>query len=271
LKVHFCGVRGSTPVCGSQFERIGGDTSCVAIAHDDQPWSLVLDGGTGLRSLTDLLGDQPFRGSILLGHLHLDHTQGLPFFAAGDRDDARVQVLVPEQGVEALELLSRCYSPPHFPITLSAMLGNWSFATIDAGSHRIEGFEVLAADVSHPGGRTFGYRISDGTSTTVYISDHAPDLLPGSFDVAVDLARGADVLIHDSQFTDDEQVHRVHYGHSTPSTALRIAEAAGVARLVLFHHAPARSDVEVEQMAGELRSSTVDVIIGREGLMLDLS
>ena len=88
MRVHLCGVRGSTPSPGAQFARVGGHTSCVAIAHDgdDHP-RLVLDAGTGLRNVTTLLGDAPFEGAILLSHLHWDHTQGLPFFAAGDRPD----------------------------------------------------------------------------------------------------------------------------------------------------------------------------------------
>ena len=274
MKVHFCGVRGSTPASGRQFERIGGSTSCVAIARDGQPWSLILDAGTGLNNVTRLLDGRPFRGTILLGHLHLDHTQGLPFFAAADRQDARVHVVVPEQGVEAHELLARCYSPPHFPIMLNEIEGEWTFATIDQGEHQLEGFSVVATDVAHPGGRALGYRVSDGQSSVVYISDHGPDHgrdhEPDSFAAAVRLARDADVLIHDSQFTDLEQVDRQHYGHSTPAIALRIAESAGVRKLVLYHHAPTRVDDEVERMAAELHSSTVDVIVGREGLSLDL-
>lgn len=217
-----------------------------------------------------MLGGAPFRGTILLGHLHIDHTQGLPFFRAGDRDDAEVHVIMPEQGTEPFELLSRCYSPPHFPVTLAAMLGRWTFGTIDAGRHRIEGFDVVAADVAHPGGRTMGYRIGDGSSSVVYVSDHGPDESAGAFDAVVELASGADVLIHDSHFTDAEQAVLAEWGHATPGVALEIAERAGVAQLVLFHHAPGRLDADVEAMAASLSPSTVDVIVGREGLTLTL-
>ena len=90
-----CGVRGSTPTPGAEFVRYGGHTSCVALAHDGAPPTLLLDAGTGLRAVSSLLAGGPFRGSLLLGHLHWDHTQGMPFFPAGDRPDARVDVCMP--------------------------------------------------------------------------------------------------------------------------------------------------------------------------------
>src|SRR5688500_2537468 len=101
MRAHVLGVRGSTPAPGPEFSRYGGHTSCIALAHDGEPPSLVLAAGTGIRALGDLLGGPdgpPFRGTILLGHLHWDHTQGLPFCRAVDRFDARVGLLIPEQG-----------------------------------------------------------------------------------------------------------------------------------------------------------------------------
>src|SRR5580698_1638927 len=116
MRVSFCGTRGSTPAPGLEYVRFGGHTSCVAIIADgaDAP-SLLLDAGTGLRRVADLLGTRPFRGTILLTHLHWDHVQGLPFFASGDRDDAQVSLLLPaEAGVDAEALLARMMSPPFF-------------------------------------------------------------------------------------------------------------------------------------------------------------
>ena len=108
MRLLFCGVRGSTPAPGIEFVRVGGHTSCVALAHDGEPWSLVLDAGTGLRRLTGELDGRAFAGTILLSHLHWDHVQGLPFFAAGDRADARVRVLIPDQdGTDPVEVLGR--------------------------------------------------------------------------------------------------------------------------------------------------------------------
>ena len=282
MRVRLCGVRGSSPASGPEFNKVGGHTSCLAIAHDQGPWCLLVDAGTGLASVTALLQGQPFRGTILLGHMHLDHTQGLPFFGGADHVEARADVVVPAQdGLTAKALLDRCYSPPHFPIRLAELQGAWSFHAIDAGLHHFEGFTVQAADIPHGGGRTLGYRISDGTSSIAYMSDHGPgagDAL--SLAPALALSAGVDALFHDSHFTPDEQLRYANYGHSTPQIGVDLAMRARAHRLVLIHHAPRRTDASVERMgaqavqvADELADAgdhRVEVIVGREGGQLQL-
>lgn len=281
MRVRLNGVRGSTPAAGPEFVVVGGHTSSIAIAHDDGPWCLLVDAGTGLVSVTALLDDQPFRGSILLGHMHLDHTQGLPFFVAGDQPGSRVDIVVPAQeGLSAEALLDRCYSPPHFPIRLGQMKGAWSFTAIDAGVHEIEGFTVHAADIPHGGGRTLGYRISDGTSSIAYMSDHGPAAGdPDSLAPALALSQDVDAVFHDSHFTPDEQLRFADYGHSTPLIGVDLAIRAHARRLVLIHHAPRRSDEAVHEM-GKLARQTaddlaragkhhIDVVVGVEGMELE--
>ena len=144
--------------------------------------TLLLDAGTGLRRLPGLLGDLPFRGTILLTHLHWDHVQGLPFFRSGDRDDARVTLLLPDQGddTDAEALLARMMSPPFFPIGPSALRGRWQFGLVPGEGFAAEGFSVVAIDVPHKGGHTVGFRVSDGHSSVAYIPDHCPTALgPG--------------------------------------------------------------------------------------------
>ena len=139
--------------------------------------SLVLDAGTGLQRLSDRLDGGPFRGTLLLTHLHWDHAQGLPFFRSGDQPDAEVRLLIPDQqdGRAAVDVLAGSMSPPHFPIRPEGLQGHWTFATLEEGEHLIEGFEVTAVELPHKGGRTFGYRIVDpGGATVVYASDHGP-------------------------------------------------------------------------------------------------
>ena len=265
MDVHLCGVRGSTQSPGPEFIRRGGHTSCVALAHDGEAPSLVLDAGTGVRRVTTLLEGAPFVGTILLGHLHWDHTQGLPFFTAADRTDAVVRLLMPANG-DPLELLRRSMSPPHFPIGPEGLRGEWTFEGIEPGPHRMEGFDVLAREIPHKGGRTFGYRVSDDTGSIAYLSDHCPTSLgdgPDGFgeyhDAALELATGVDVLIHDAQHTVDELPERAHYGHSAADYAVALGKRAGVGRVVLFHHDPGRTDDEVDAIEASLQGRGVPV------------
>jgi len=188
VRLHFCGVRGSTPAPGADFVRYGGHTSCVAVAHDPAaPPTLILDAGTGLRQVTALLAGQPFTGTILLTHLHWDHVHGLPFFGAGDREDASVTLLLPDQqdGTSAEEVLARGMSPPHFPIRPADLRGSWRFGTISPGQLNVDGFTIQARQIPHKGGRTLGYRVSDGRSVLAYVTDHCPTALgPGQTDGA---------------------------------------------------------------------------------------
>ena len=252
----------------------------MALAHDGELPCLVLDAGTGLRLLTRVIGDAPFRGTLLLGHLHWDHTEGLPFFGAGDRDDSSVRVLVPEQGCAAIDLLGKAMSPPNFPITPDQLRGAWTFGAIDAGDHRLEGFDVLAREIPHKGGRTFGYRITDGRGRSLaYLSDHAPQELGAGegglgemHAAALELAGGVDLLIHDAQYTAAEFETRSLYGHSAAPYAAMLAEQVGAKRVLLSHHEPNRTD---EQVADIVRSvafhhPNVDVGCATEGTVIDL-
>lgn len=267
MRVSFLGVRGSTPAPGPAFVRVGGNTSCVAVAGEGPP-VLVFDAGTGLRRLTAALGGAPFRGSILLTHLHWDHVQGLPFFAAGDRDDAQVTLALPAQGPgsdSAEAVLARAMSPPHFPIDPSGLHGDWHFESLEPGEHSIEGFTVIAAEVPHKGGRTFGYRVSDGAGTFAYVPDHGPrglgpgpDGLGARHEQVLALAKGVDVLVHGGQFTQAEHERAAEYGHATIDYALALAEEAGVTRLVLSHHDPGRTDDQVDALVQEVAGRLPD-------------
>ncbi len=275
MRVHLCGVRGSTPAVGAEFTGVGGNTSCVALAHDDEAAPrLVLDAGTGLRAVSALMGGEPFRGSILLGHLHWDHTQGLPFFRSADRPDAVTRVFVPEQGVPPLELLGRFMGPPSFPILAPDLQGSWSFDSIDEGTHVVEDFTVLVREIPHKGGRTMGYRIDDGCSSVAYLSDHGPARMMGPgpdgfgpyHEAAMELCTGVDLLIHDAQYTASELPFRLNFGHSAADYAVGLARHCGAARVLLFHHDPDRTDTEVAAIERAMRrGEDVSVDAAREG------
>lgn len=281
MRLWLCGVRGSTPAVGPEFAGVGGHTSCVAIGHDNGPPRLIIDAGTGVRQVTALLDAAAFKGTILLSHLHWDHVQGLPFFSAGDHPDAAVSLYLPAQDIPALELLSRVLSPPHFPITPEQLRGNWTFQDLHTGTHVMEGFEVLAREIPHKGGRTFGYRVSDGQRSVAYLSDHAPqELGPGPHglgalhDNALELARGADVLLHDAQYSASELPRRASFGHAAYEYAVELACAAGVGQLLLFHHDPARTDPEVQRFLLEARRSVgegkLEINIACQGAQLHI-
>jgi ribonuclease BN (tRNA processing enzyme) len=274
-----CGTRGSAPAPGAEFVRYGGHTSCLAVAKADGPPNLLLDAGSGIRRVTPLLDGRPFDGSILLGHLHWDHTHGLPFFRGGDHPDSRVDVYLPEQGVEPRDLIERILSPPHFPITPAELQGDWRFLGLEEGIHQIDGFEVLAREIPHKGGRTFGYRISDGDTAVAYLSDHYPASLgPGAdgfgpyHESAVSLAQGVDLLIHDAQYREEEWSTRAAFGHSTPQYALGLAKTAGATQVLLFHHDFARTDDELDDLGRTWAAAGSPVVhTAYEGQVIDVA
>jgi phosphoribosyl 1,2-cyclic phosphodiesterase len=252
----------------------------VALAHDgDAAPTLILDAGTGLRAATALLGTSAFKGTILLSHLHWDHVQGLPFFAAGDREDSRVALVLPEQedGADAATVLARSMSPPHFPMTPQQLRGSWSFATIAAAEWQGEGFTVLAREIPHAGGRTFGYRISDGRTTVAYMPDHCPTELGNGPDgygeyhpAALELACGADAVIHDAHLlTHHELTAEARFGHAAVDYAVELGRHARAHRVVLFHHRPDRTDDALDDLASRFKGSP-GVTLAAQGTVLEL-
>jgi phosphoribosyl 1,2-cyclic phosphodiesterase len=295
LRVSFCGVRGSTPAPGIEFVRYGGHTSCLALSHDNAAApTLVLDAGAGLRGVSRVLDGAPFAGTILLTHLHWDHVLELPFFAAGDRTDASVDVVLPHQDgdQDAVHLLERVMSPPFFPISPTVLRGRWTFATIAAGEHHVEGFSVLAREIPHKGGRTFGYRISDGHSTLTYMPDHCPTMLGrgehgfGAYHpAALELARETDLLVHDAQLFPEELAAEADFGHCVGDYAVQLAARAGARGVALFHHRYTRTDDELDGLARRLGGVSSDrvgprisaggadgplIMVAAEGTVLDL-
>jgi ribonuclease BN (tRNA processing enzyme) len=189
--------------------------------------------------------------STCLTHLHLDHLEGLRFFAPLWRPESEIHIWGPPSPVASLrERIARAFSPPLFPVQLSDVPCSLSFEDAPGGEWQIGPAQLLAAPVLHPG-PTIGYRIDAGGRTLAYIPDHEPFLGGEDGGRASDwlsgyaVAADADVLMHDAQYTAEEYASRVGWGHSSVDQAVRYARAAGAKRLVLFHHDPLRSDDEL--------------------------
>lgn len=278
MRVTFHGVRGSTPCQSDDIRRYGGNTSCVSIDAPGEP-PLLLDMGTGLRYYGKKVAtDQLFRGSCLLTHLHWDHVQGLPFFAPLLREGSSLDVYGPAQddGRSLDEVVSCTIRPPLFPVSVDELPGSVNFHDTADSEFSIGGYNVMARLVPHLG-PTLGFRVEWQGRSVAYLSDHQQPF-DGSYSAApgaLELVEGVDLLIHDAQYTQPEFKIKATWGHCTIDYAVWLATQAGVKRLALFHHDPARRDDDLDVLlrcaveAGARRG--VDVIAASEGLIVDVA
>lgn len=281
MYLSFLGCRGSTPVSGADYARYGGATSCLAVWADDAgdpAPHLVLDAGTGFVNLEHVLDDEPFEGTVLLSHLHWDHTHGLPFLRNAGMPGHRLRLVLPDQGADPEQVMNRAFSPPHFPVEIGVLGSNWSFAGIEPGTYDVEGFEIRAEEIPHKGSRTFGYRVDDGESSFAYLPDHmplgagpGPDGLGEYHDAAMALAGGVDLLVHDAQHTASEMPAKAFLGHSAVEYVVGLGAAAGARAVALFHHDPHRTDRQIDEIVeGLARTAPLPVVAVYEGMVLRL-
>ena len=279
MRVRFWGTRGSLATPGRDTIRYGGNTSCVEI-ETDAGQRLILDAGTGIRPLGEAIERGGDRLDLLLTHLHMDHIQGLGFFDPLFWPELEVHLWGPSSTTQGLrERLSRYLSPPLFPVRLSDMPCSLTLHDVVAEpKFRIGKVDVEAGLVCHPG-PTVGYRIHADGATLVYMPDHEPFLgddpreaepewVPG-----LALARGADLLIHDAQFSAEEYPLYVGWGHSSIEHTLAFARVAGVSQLVPFHHDPSHSDALLDRLYQEVRDSgplPFELTPAAEGTTLEL-
>ena len=278
MKVTLWGTRGSLAAPGADTSRYGGNTSCAEVRGDDGT-VLVLDAGTGIRDLGLSIAPTTTRVDILLTHLHMDHIQGLGFFAPLYNPNIEVHIWGPARSAESLRaLLTKYLSPPLFPVHFRDM-PPVILHKVPVEQAKIGEFVVDAALICHPG-PTVGYRITCGEMSMAYIPDHEPELrvrrssLQGNWTSGVGLAAGVDLLIHDAQYTDAEYDIRVGWGHSSVRQAFQFASQAGVKHLVPFHHDPTHIDEYLDRLMADniaLMDPPFEVTPGIEGLTFRLA
>jgi len=264
MKVRFWGTRGSIATPGPETMRYGGDTSCVEVTRAPGH-VLVLDAGTGIRRLGASLSPEIRDVDILLTHLHLDHIVGLGFFGPLFRPEVAVRIWAqPSSFVSLLERLGRYLSPPLFPVRVRDLGPHVELRETPNGPFHCGPFEVTAEPVIHPD-PALGFRVSEDGVSLAYIPDHEPALggpgfgRAGQWTSGCEIAKDADLLIHDAQYTSAEYADRVGWGHSAVSDTVAFAEVAGARQLALFHHDPGHTDETVDALLTEARSQATQV------------
>jgi phosphoribosyl 1,2-cyclic phosphodiesterase len=278
VKVTFWGTRGSLASPGTDTARYGGNTSCVSVQGDEGTW-LVLDAGTGIRNLGQTLPLTLHRVDILLTHLHMDHIQGLPFFAPLRRPGMEIHIWGPASTTLSLDArLQKYLSPPLFPVSVRELAANFHFHELPTQVMEIGEFKVNAQLIIHPN-PTIGYRIQSKNASVTYLPDHEPALSGRTFGTdnswtsGYRLAEGADLLIHDTQYTEEEYRKRLGFGHSSIGHAFRFAEISHVKHFAPFHHDPTHDDDTLDRMFEKTIRDTqpsYKVTPSREGLAIEV-
>jgi phosphoribosyl 1,2-cyclic phosphodiesterase len=280
MRVTIWGCRGSVATPGPDTVHYGGNTSCVEVSLDGGA-VIVLDAGTGIRRLgLELLERGTERLHVFLTHLHLDHLEGLRFFAPMWDERVTLDIWGPPSAVLSLrERIARSFSPPLFPLDLHDVPAHVAFHDIPRQPWTVEGISLAADLVLHPG-PTVGYRIETRHSSFAYMPDHEPALAGAIADTPTEwisgasLAAGVDMILHDAQYFEDEYEERVGWGHSSVADAVAFTHAVGARRLVLFHHDPAHTDQSLERLEDRARAladrNDVRATLAREGMAVEL-
>lgn len=274
MRIRFWGVRGTIPTPGPDTIKYGGNTSCVEVRTSDQQL-IIIDAGSGIRHLgKELVRTSPGRivGSILISHTHWDHIQGFPFFSpVFGRTNRFVLVGKKRVSTQLEEIMAGQFIEPYLPFAYKSLPADLLVKEVKDGETLIIGDDtkVTVADLNHPGG-CLGFRIENNGVVFVYCSDvsHYDD---GFDQNLLQLAHGADLLVHDSHFGSLEERQRFsEYGHSSWQEAAQAAVEARVGSLALFHYSPDLKDDELEEMLQKARALFPNTFLSREGMEIEL-
>ena len=273
MRLRFWGVRGSTPTPQMETMRFGGNTPCLGIRSEGGAL-LIVDCGSGMRmlgkALTKEFGNRPIRGHVLLSHYHWDHIQGLPFFAPLYEEKNQFHFYsyrVPGPSLE--EVLQGQMTDPYFPVSMNEMHSIRTFTEIKQGPFQLDDFTIEARQVNHPQG-CLSFRIEHNGKAVHYATDNEPGD-PGSDSAVRELARDAELIIYDSQYTRQQlQKEKKGWGHSTWEEGVAICEETGAKELILFHHDPDSDDATVELMERTVRARYPNSRAAFEGMEIVL-
>jgi phosphoribosyl 1,2-cyclic phosphodiesterase len=275
FSIHFWGVRGSIATPGVSTVRYGGNTPCVEMrCHGKR---LIFDGGTGLRVLGQhLLKEMPIEAHMFFTHSHWDHIQGFPFFTPAfiKGNTFHIHGKIAPNGQTMQDRLEEQMLHPNFPVPLRIMGAAMHFYDVDVPG-KIDlgnGVTVEPGMLNHPG-EAVGYRVSWGNESAVYATDteHFADRVDENL---VHLSQDADVLIIDSTYSDEQYwsktAPKVGWGHSTWQEAVKLAEAANVKTLVIFHHDPVHSDDYLDEVGRQVQEKFPNAVMAREGMAISI-
>ncbi len=260
MNITLWGVRGSIPTFNSETKTYGGNTSCIEVEEDG--CVLVLDAGSGIQNLNKSQNLDSPRIDILLTHLHIDHIQGLGFFKPLFDRSKEVHIWGPATSTQNLRArLGRYFSPPLFPVYFRNLTCQLFIHEVENSAFTIGPFSIQSQYIIHPG-PTVGYRLQSRYGVFTYIPDHEPALGHGEIQKDLkwlsgsDLASGADVLLHDAQYTPEEYKAKAGWGHSAMEDALQFAALTNVKHMFLMHHDPMHTDAQLDEMFKRLKENT---------------
>ncbi|MCA1929341.1 MBL fold metallo-hydrolase [Rheinheimera sp.] len=269
MQIKFYGVRGSIPTPGVETQRYGGNTPCILVTSQSGQ-QLILDAGTGIRSLGEELLSGTEELVLLLSHNHWDHIQGFPFFAPAYQAGRLIRIIPGKTQAEDNEAILKQMSGEFFPVASQQLASHIRITAMAADQWQLGDFAIRRCRLNHPGSGS-AYHISADGQTLAYVTDNElfpPEQTTTSRTQWLEFVAGVDLLIHDGQYLETDMPYKLGWGHSLISQAVDLATDAGVKQLVIFSHDPARTDQQLDLLAQQFSGHSPEVLLAKEGMEL---